>query len=134
MILMVTFTVLHPMDMGISRALTAMAISTIHIRIILEILQPTILMEIITTPILTATETLQVLIPRGTSITHIQMILVIQQAMTVAGITILLTLTISGILLSISINNDLQNYEKGQLLDIYVGDTFSIIMWKQSAK
>ena len=91
-------------------------------------------MEIITTPILTATETLQVLIPRGTSITHIQMILVIQQAMTVAGITILLTLTISGILLSISINNDLQNYEKGQLLDIYVGDTFSIIMWKQSAK
>ena len=62
------------------------------------------------------------------------MILVIQQAMTVAGITILLTLTISGILLSISINNDLQNYEKGQLLDIYVGDTFSIIMWQQSAK
>ena len=122
------------MDMGISRALTAMSISSIHIRIILEILQPTILMEIITTPILTATETLQVLIPRGTSITHIQMILVIQQAMTVAGITILLTLTISGILLSISINNDLQNYEKGQLLDIYVGDTFSIIMWKQSAK
>ena len=134
MILMETFTMLHPMGMGISWALTAMAISTIHIRMILEILLPTVLMEIIITHVLTTTETQQVLIPKGTSITHIQMISVIQQGMTVTRITILLTLTISGIQLSTSINHDVQNYEKCQLLDIYVGDTFSIIMWKQFEK